>query len=258
MKKYPAIWTRNWKRTAVRGDFESVRQEVNAKNDMRRCLTVCLSCVLILIPPCLSAWPDEILLDDYKHGLSPKWEEKSFKGKTEYQVTREDKQLCIKASSNASASGLFYKIDYDSKEYPLLMWRWKVDHVLSKGDARYKDGDDYSARVYVIFPSWAFWRTKALNYVWANKFPQGEAVPNAFTKNAMMIAVESGPERTGQWIEEKRNVLEDYRRYFGGHPPKVGAIAIMTDTDNTGEAATAWYGPISILSGSRQQTQGTP
>lgn len=258
MKKYPAIWTRNWKRTAVRGDFESVRQEVNAKNDMRRCLTVCLSCVLILIPPCLSAWPDEILLDDYKHGLSPKWEEKSFKGKTEYQVTREDNQLCIKASSNSSASGLYYKIDYDSKEYPLLMWRWKVDHVLSKGDARYKDGDDYSARVYVIFPSWAFWRTKALNYVWANKFPQGEAVPNAFTKNAMMIAVESGPERTGQWMEEKRNVLEDYRRYFGGHPPKVGAIAIMTDTDNTGEAATAWYGPISILSGSRQQTQGTP
>jgi hypothetical protein len=231
---------------------------VNAKNDMRRCLTVCLSCVLILIPPCLSAWPDEILLDDYKHGLSPKWEEKSFKRKTEYQVTREDNQLCIKASSNSSASGLYYKIDYDSKEYPLLMWRWKVDHVLSKGDARYKDGDDYAARVYVIFPSWAFWRTKALNYVWANKFPQGEAVPNAFTKNAMMIAVESGPERTGQWIEEKRNVLEDYRRYFGGHPPKVGAIAIMTDTDNTGEAATAWYGPISILSGSRQQTQGTP
>jgi hypothetical protein len=231
---------------------------VNANNDMRRCLTVCLSCVLILIPPCLSAWPDEILLDDYKHGLSPKWEEKSFKGKTEYQVTREDNQLCIKASSNSSASGLYYKIDYDSKEYPLLMWRWKVDHVLSKGDARYKDGDDYAARVYVIFPSWAFWRTKALNYVWANKFPQGEAVPNAFTKNAMMIAVESGPERTGQWIEEKRNVLEDYRRYFGGHPPKVGAIAIMTDTDNTGEAATAWYGPISILSGSRQQTQGAP
>lgn len=258
MKRCPAIGTRNWKRTALRGNFESVRQEVNANNDMRRCLTVCLSCVLILIPPCLSAWPDEILLDDYKHGLSPKWEEKSFKRKTEYQVTREDNQLCIKASSNSSASGLYYKIDYDSKEYPLLMWRWKVDHVLSKGDARYKDGDDYSARVYVIFPSWAFWRTKALNYVWANKFPQGEAVPNAFTKNAMMIAVESGPERTGQWIEEKRNVLEDYRRYFGGHPPKVGAIAIMTDTDNTGEAATAWYGPISILSGSRQQTQGTP
>jgi hypothetical protein len=219
---------------------------------MRRYFTVCLSCILILISPCLSAWPDEILLDDYRDGVSPKWEEKSFRGNTEYQVTREDNQLCVRASSNASASGLYYKINYDTKEYPLLMWRWKVSHVLSKGDARHKDGDDYAARVYVIFSSWAFWKTKALNYIWANKLPQGEAVPNPFTKSAMMIAVESGPERTGHWTEERRNVLEDYRQYFGGEPPKVGAIAIMTDTDNTGQEATAWYGPISILSGSTQ------
>jgi hypothetical protein len=65
-----------------------------------------------------------------------------------------------------------------------------------------------------------------------------------------MIAVESGPERTGKWVEEEVNVLEDYRRHFGEDPPRVGAIAIMTDTDNTGERATAWYGPIRILSGS--------
>ena len=252
MKRCPAIGTRNWKRTTVRGHFEIVRQEVNRKNNMRRYLTICLSSVLILISPCRSAWPDEILLDDYQDGLSPKWEEKSFEGKTEYQVTLEDNQLCIRASSNASASGLYYKIDYDTKQYPLLMWSWKVDHIVSKGDARYKDGDDYAARVYVIFPSWAFWKTKALNYVWANKLPKGEAVPNPFTKNAITIAVESGPGRTGHWTEGKRNVFEDYRRYFGGEPPKVGAIAIMTDTDNTGEAATAWYGPITILSGSSQ------
>jgi hypothetical protein len=29
-------------------------------------------------------------------------------------------------------------------------------------------------------------------------------------------------------------------------PPKTGAIAIMTDTDNTGGDATAYYGPIRI------------
>ena len=223
---------------------------MNAINDIKRCLTVCLICILILISTSLSAWPDEIILDNYRDGLSPKWEEKSFEGKTQYQVTREDNRLCIRASSNASASGLYYKIKYDTKQYPLLMWSWKVERIVSKGDARYKDGDDYAARVYVIFPSWAFWKTKALNYVWANKLPKGEAVPNPFTKNAIMIAVESGPERTGQWTEGKRNVLEDYRRYFGGEPPKVGAIAIMTDTDNTGEAARACYGPITILSGS--------
>ena len=165
------------------------------------------------------------------------------------QVTQEDNQLCIRSTSRSSASGLYYKIKYDLKDYPILTWRWKVDHVLSKGDALQKEGDDYAARVYVVFPSLAFWRTKALNYIWANKLPQGYAVPNSFTANTIMVAVESGPERTGQWVEETRNVFEDYRRYFGKEPPKAGAIAIMTDTDNTGENATAWYGPIRLLSG---------
>ena len=41
---------------------------------------------------------------------------------------------------------------------------------------------------------------------------------------------------------EKRNVFEDYRRVFGQDPPKVDAIAIMTDTDKTGEEAVAYYG----------------
>jgi hypothetical protein len=39
----------------------------------------------------------------------------------------------------------------------------------------------------------------------------------------------------------------DYRRAFGEDPPKVGAVAIMTDTDNTGEQAVAWYGAIRFL-----------
>jgi hypothetical protein len=63
-----------------------------------------------------------------------------------------------------------------------------------------------------------------------------------------MIAVESGNGKAGQWVSEQRNVLEDYRRYFGQDPPRPGAVAIMTDSDNTGESATAWYGPISISS----------
>ena len=212
-----------------------------------------LSCLFILICACLPVRADEILLDDYKKGLSPGWIEKSFKGKTDYQVTREDGQWCIKATSRSAASALYYKIKYDIRDYPILTWRWKVDHVIAKGSALHKDGDDYGARVYVVFPSWAFWKTKALNYIWANKLPIGQAVANPFTANAMMIAVQSGPGLTGKWVEETRNVLEDYRRYFGTDPSRAGAIAIMTDTDNTGEEAAAWYGPIRILSGPRRR-----
>jgi len=97
-------------------------------------------------------------------------------------------------------------------------------------------------------PSSLFWRTKAINYIWANKLAVGQAVPNPFSSNAMMVAVQSGPTHVGEWMEQRRDVLEDFRKFFGEDPPTVGAVAIMTDTDNTSEKAVAWYGPIQILS----------
>jgi hypothetical protein len=205
--------------------------------------------LLLLLPMMASpALASDLLLDDYLHGISKNWKEKSFRGLTHYEVVEEDGQRCIKATSNASASALYFEIDFDPKEYPFLTWRWKVSNILAKGDELKKEGDDYAARVYVVFPSALFWRTKAVNYIWANKLPVGQAVPNPFTSNACMIAVRSGPDHVGQWLDEKRNLLEDYRKCFGEEPPKAGAVAVMTDTDNTGEQAAAWYGPIRLIS----------
>ena len=195
----------------------------------------------------------EIVIDDYKTGISSKWEVKSFAGETRYSVTTEDNKRCIMAESNAAASALIYKIKYDPKEYPILSWEWKVRNIIKKGNALKKKGDDYAARVYVIFPSLLFWKTKAINYIWANRLPEGEAVPNAFTSNAKMIAVQSGVKNAGKWISEERNVFEDYKKLFGEEPPIAGGLAIMTDTDNTGESATAWYGPVKILSKREKQ-----
>lgn len=195
-----------------------------------------------------AAFASEIVIDDYRNGLSAGWKEKSFHGKTGYQVVRDDNRLCIRATSESSASGLYFRTQYDPQKYPTLSWEWKIDHVLSKGNALTKAGDDFAARVYVIFPSPIFWRTKVLTYIWANKIPRGNAVPSPYSSNAMLIPLESGPEHSGEWREEATNILEAYRKYFGEDPPKVGAIAIMTDTDNTGEKVTAWYGPIRILS----------
>jgi hypothetical protein len=201
--------------------------------------------LLVLSPPALAS---DLVLDDYQQGISKNWKEKSFKGFTRYEVVQEDGQRCIKATSEASASALYYEIDFDPREYPFLAWRWKVSNILAKGDELKKEGDDYAARVYVVFPSALFWRTKAINYIWANKLPQGQSVPNPFSSNACMIAVQSGPAHVGQWMDEKRNLLEDHRKCFGEDPPKAGAVAIMTDTDNTGEQAVAWYGPIRLIS----------
>ena len=69
-------------------------------------------------------------------------------------------------------------------------------------------------------------------------------MPNPYTDRSMMLVVESGDKNLDEWISEKRNIYADYRKAFNDEPPMISGVAIMTDTDNTGESATAYYGDI--------------
>jgi hypothetical protein len=50
----------------------------------------------------------------------------------------------------------------------------------------------------------------------------------------------------GQWLTETRDIYADWRRLFGGEPPRIAGIAVMTDTDDTGERAVAYYDAITL------------
>jgi hypothetical protein len=61
--------------------------------------------------------------------------------------------------------------------------------------------------------------------------------------------VRSGRSRLGQWVRERRNVVDDFRRSFGREPPEaVELIALFTDNDQTREPVEAYYGAIVALS----------
>ena len=85
-----------------------------------------------------------------------------------------------------------------------------------------------------------------INYIWANRNDATERVFSPFTDRAVMIPLQSGPEKVGRWVEEKVNALADYRRAFGGEPPGVASLAVMSDADNTGEGATAYLDYIKV------------
>lgn len=189
---------------------------------------------------------EAIVIDDFEGGLKPQWESREIQGETRYRVVKTENNHVLKAESNASASALIYRYKYSLKEYPLLTWKWKVENTIKNGNEMKKKGNDCAARVYVIFPSWILWMTKSITYVWANKLPKGEYTPSPHYSRSVVIAVESGNEHLGKWITERRNVYEDFKMVFGEEPPRVGGIAIMTDTDNTGESAVAYYDELKI------------
>ena len=170
------------------------------------------------------------------------WTDQKFKGKTTYTI--EDGVL--KAHALKAASGKVKKISVDTRKYQKLSWSWRIDHTLKREDIKLKSGDDFAARVYVVFPRTFFWRMRAINYVWAAKMPKGSEAPSPYTKNSVIVAVESGDEKAGTFVTEERNIYEDYKKIFGEDPPLLGGVAIMTDTDDTQDEATAWYGDITL------------
>jgi len=209
--------------------------------------TSLLTALLLALPAAASPGrPVALVVDDFEQGLKAGWEVKRFQGETEYRVVPDGDGHALRAESRGAASGLFYEIAFDPAELPTLTWRWKVENLVSRSDPTRKAGDDYPARVYVVFPHWFFPKTRSLNYIWATDYPVGKPIPNAFLGNAVMIAVESGPERVGQWVSERRDVVADFRAAFGEDPPRAGAVAVMTDTDQTGERAVAWYDDIRL------------
>jgi hypothetical protein len=206
---------------------------------------IAFSCIVFLSLITI-VYADTIAVSRFETGGLDGWERKSFKGETEYSLVHVGESTVLKAHSRAAASGMFKKVNIDPVQYRYLRWKWKVLDPLGNVMEKTKAGDDYSARVYVIFPGFFFWQTKAINYVWAGRLPREESFPNPYTRNAMMVVVESGADKAGTWVTEQRDILADYRRLFGGEPRKLGAIAIMTDSDNTGGSATAWYGDITL------------
>lgn len=201
--------------------------------------------VAISLPAVACAGDMRVDIARFSQGDLNGWQKKAFAGETRYALDNLDGQLALRADSDAAASGRYRKVSVNLNQTPILNWTWKVGGILTGNDERTRAGDDYPARVYVVFSGGVmFWRTRAINYVWSNQQPVGSRWPNAFTDHAQMIAIESGSDRVGQWINERRDVRADYRRAFGEEPGQVDAVAIMTDTDNTGAVATAWYGDI--------------
>ena len=215
---------------------------------------------------------NQLIVGAFSHSVSgdelpENWEPLTFKKidrHTQYRMDRDGDIPVIKAVSRASASGLIRKIRIDPEKYPIIKWRWKITNIYKNGDATRKDGDDFPARIYVafeydsqkvgFFEKVIFAAIKlfygeyppiaAINYIWGNKSMVGTVLKNPYTGRVRMVVVQSGKKHLNTWINEERNIYTDYIKAFGEKPPFISGVAIMTDSDNTGESAVSFYGDI--------------
>lgn len=183
-----------------------------------------------------------------------------------YKIQKEGGNSILIAQADNSASGIVNIRIFNIYKTPVIKWKWKVSNTFKAGDEKKKSGDDYALRIYAVFKydpqkAGVFERAQynalkliygeyppqsTINYIWANKKYPERILPNPFTAKTQMILLQKGPERTGTWIEERVNALEDYRRAFGKEPPAEASLAVMSDADNTGEKATGYIDYIEV------------
>jgi len=226
---------------------------------------------LLLIPPVLSqAYTEDnniLFHEDFKD--LENWTALYFpkiKKHTQYSIVKEAGETYLKAESNASASAIIYKKEFNVYEYPKIRWKWKIDNVYKKGNVKEKSGDDYTIRVYVLFkydPEKASFGKRikyglakiiygeypphsSLNYIWANKKDEKGIITNPYASEVKMIILQAGSEKAGKWHEEDINIVENYRKAFGTDPPPVAGVAIMNDSDNTGESSVSYIDYIEV------------
>jgi hypothetical protein len=160
----------------------------------------------------------------------------------------------IEVASAASVSRLYRAVDPDLAATPVLIWRWRVDDPVPPTDLSQKGEDDTAITLYVGFP-WdpaaasfterltrplveAYAGSDApgrvLAYVFGGAERRGEVVasPHLRTAGAMRV-LRPADSPTGEWFEERVDLVADYREAFGEDPPDPGQIAISADTDDT-------------------------
>src|SRR3989338_2354408 len=177
------------------------------------------------------------------------WEEKIFKGKVVYRIEKDQSLSYVRATSEKSASALYYKIKLDAKKRdPVISWKWRVEKFPTKTrpeSLETTDEDDFAARVYVIFPAKFFTKSKVLEYLWAEQLPVGSVGTNPYSKNIKLIAAESGPDKENGWRAQERDIVSDHVKVFGRKPEyDIGAVAFMTNAEHTGTSADSMYDEI--------------
>jgi Protein of unknown function (DUF3047) len=154
-----------------------------------------------------------------------------------------------------------------------LDFSWKVDALPEGADLKDAGATDAPTRILLAFEGdRSKWNARThrlselsqlltgeplpyatLSYVWSRNDPLDVVLPNPRTDRIRKVVVESGTQHLGQWREYRRDVRADFIRAFGEEPGRLVAVALMTDTDNTGSTLHAWYGALRLvdLSGDR-------
>jgi hypothetical protein len=209
-----------------------------------RSLSAGLAALLLLASTSPAAAADCLTIEDFSKGkigqFPPDWKPRKDAGRKVYSVREEDGRRFLHAASPGLGIQAAKQFEWDLTAYPVLAWSWRGVEFPRGSDERKSSTNDSSVSVYAVFPHTS-WSVKSVKYIWSAAAPVGTQVTSSQGLTQGRI-IRSGTQSKGQWVEEKVNVLADYRKSFKEEDvPKPAGIAVLTDADDTKSSAQGDY-----------------
>jgi hypothetical protein len=199
---------------------------------------------------------DKLVVDDfqnYQEGAFPEdWGLKKWymhacgKAARVLMVRSENGNKYLSADSAGDSCTAGKEFAYNLSDYKFLSWRWRVRMLPKGGSEAGKGTNDSAAGLYICFNG-VTRLPYCIKYVWSSSMPVGAVLSSPHRKATKIAVLRSGPAGIGVWTQEKRNVYDDFIKFYGVKNVKDPvAFAILTDSDDTASQAAADYDDIAV------------
>jgi len=187
---------------------------------------------------------DCVAITDFSTGkvgeFPPDWKPRKDSGRAVYSIKEEGGRRFLHAASQGQGVQAAKEFAWDLNAYPILAWSWRPLVFPQGSDERKSSANDSVLSVYAVFPHTS-WSVKSVKYIWSAMVPVGTRLDSS--KGLTQVRVlRSSAEDKEKWVDERVNVLDDYRAYFKTQDvPKPAGIAVLTDSDDTKSRAEGDY-----------------
>lgn len=216
--------------------------------DMRVVMTISLSVWMLGMGasgtslPAQAASPDQVsdgraVLEDFQgyadQEFPSEWEaQNSVTTAKESYVLEGENGLGFLAARDASQR-VFKRVGWDPKTKPIFTWRWRVNKV--------PEDAGLIAAVYVSLDTDLLVIPVATKYTWHATRPEGSTTDGGIF-GASEIVIRSGLAPVGEWVEERVDAYDDFKRLHGHEPaPEAWGISILG-----GPGVEVDFGPLEV------------
>jgi hypothetical protein len=199
-------------------------------------LLLLLTEIVVRSPLLAHAQSSKKVLEDFHahdaQGFPDGWDAQRSKATAQeaYRVQKEEQGAFLAA--RGADQRVFKRIAWDPKAYPVVTWKWRLNVAPSSDN-------EPMAAVFISLDTDLFVIPVSTKYSWSKNKPKGTTTDGGIF-GASEIVVRSGTQPIGQWVEERVNAYEDFKRLHDHEPaPEAWGVSLLA-----GSGVDVDFGPL--------------